>query len=168
MKVLSVKENFRCVVLDNKNSEELEIYLQGRQLHYKDPKNKDVAHNREQVLNAIKTEGAGYFSLNFEDRAQAHFILLDKEKIIGSAELWHDDNIAEFSSGHVSSDYWGNHLSDLLYQARENFISIRTRCSKMLLKTKSNNVASQKAALRNGFVYTNKDKDDFLLFEKTI
>ncbi|MCB0448177.1 MAG: GNAT family N-acetyltransferase [Gelidibacter sp.] len=154
--------------MDNINSEELEIYFQGRKIHYQDPKNKEVEHNREQILNAMKIEGADYFSLNFEDVSQAHFILYDADKIIGSAELWYDDNIAQFSSGHVSSEYWGNHLSDLLYEAREAFISKGTTCKKLSLKIRPDNIASQKAAVRNGFMQTNLTSENKWEFEKKL
>jgi RimJ/RimL family protein N-acetyltransferase len=167
MQVMSIRGEFRCVVLDAKISSELEIYFQGRQLHYEDARNKEVEHNRLQVLNAHKTEGAEYYNLNFEDPFQAHFILYHIDKIVGSAEVYHTNEVAVFESGHVCSDYWGEHLADLLYEARESYVRTRTQCTKASLSTKPDNIASQNAALRNGFSYAGTNNENFI-YEKTL
>lgn len=169
LKLLCLKEEFSCYLLDKSKIEELSIYTKGREVHYSDPKNGEADKNRVSVLKAIETEGDNYFSLNFNNQSIAHFILYYKNYIIGSAEMvFQNEDTVEFQSCHVSSEYYGKHLADLLYESRELFAQQFTSVGRINMYIRKENIASQKAAIRNGFIEKTNERDPLLLFEKQL
>ncbi len=106
MKTVLVRDDFRCAVLEDGD---LEIFFQAKRASYSDV-NDDIAHNRDEVLQAMDETGPAYFDEIFKRDGGTAFVLLDSESnIIGSAEALHDPQrgTMELQAGHVRSDLRG-------------------------------------------------------------
>lgn len=174
MKILSCKGSFKCAVLEKKNETDLKILFEGRKVFYNDLKNPIAdQNNRKEILESINTEGEQFYEYAFKDPDVTEFILLYEENVIGSGSLIKDESngVIDFCGGHVSSNYSGMHLSDLLYDAREQYCS-KIGYNKAMTTIGEWNIASQKAAERNGFkkvsvkCKSETSKDTYIRYEK--
>lgn len=170
-----MRDEFRCVVLDPGDPDDLEIHFQAKYLSYTDDNPDLEEEHREGVVQAMEKDGSAYFSDAFNQSNNRSFIILtDSNAIIGSANLiCHDDmQMGYLCSSHIHSQYRGLRLVDMLFEAREAFVAEETPYKFMMLQIDPNNLASgasQKAAIRNGFVAIGADpKEQLLNFEKRL
>lgn len=162
MITMCVKDEFRCVALDD---DELELFFQA--------KHEDEA----QRLKAMKDVGVGTYEDIFRHEDNQSLVLLDpKDDIIGSAEVvFYEEEpaVAHFEASHIHLSMRRKGLSSLLYGGCENFVKSQTDCSMIELRVNpefdaTQNNASQKAARRNGFQHVKTTNKGHLVFEKRL
>lgn len=174
MKIISSRGDFKCAVLEKKSKTDLTLLFEAKKSFYNDPKNMIAdQNNRQEILNCIESEGEAFYEYAFYDPQGTEFILLENNKVIGSCALLEDKekHTIDFCGGHVSSEFYGLHLSDLLYEARENYCK-KLEYDKALTAIGPLNFASRKAAERNGFKAvdskTSPSIGRYILYEKNI
>ena len=118
----------------------------------------------DRMKDAIRSSGAEYWSFLFEEPQVKHFVLLEKDggQPIGVSHLSieqsaHGGSCAAFESSHILSSFRGYGLSQLLYQARLNYLQAETDCSLARVCVSPKNTASAKAAERNGFCFSHQE-----------
>lgn len=170
MKIVAIRDDFKCAVLEPGDEA---LLFAAKKLAYTDENSDDLLTPlRARILENLNTEGPAYYREFLEYPYHADFVLLDgNDDVQGYAGLdWdEEDATADFEGAHIHSTLRGRHLVDLFYEARENHVRDNTTCRRMLLQTRPDNTASQRAAVRNGFERTtHASKNGDLTFEKHI
>ena len=170
MKILSARNDFYCAVLEPYHQGDLQLLYDAKHTLYTDD-NPDVNECREGILSAMHKSGPTYFEDMFINPNYDAFVLFNKEhQIIGSADLLYSKkmNSAMMCGSHVLSTHRGQRLVDLLFEARERHVLTQTFFRALHLEVDHDNLASQKAAIRNGFKPAKNFRDEFMLFEKSL
>ncbi len=173
MKIMSVKNEFKCVVLEPAFpfSDILELF-KARKVFYEDPDNflADM-DDRKLMLDVQRIEGPDLYSGDFFNPEGAEFILYkNNTQIVGSASLKITESLGEasFLSGYVQSSHRGKRLADLFYEARETYVREHSTCSLLSMWIDPENLSSRKAAERNGFKYARLNGMAKMVYEKTL
>lgn len=122
----------------------------------------------EKILYSALEEGPDYWKLVFNDAESAQFILLKKNGAkpsdlvgVGSVDVFDEDDFATLNAAHIISDFRGQGLSALLYDARLKYVDEETTFPHSRVAYRTDNIASRCAALRAGFeekgTYTTRD-----------
>ncbi|MEZ5919341.1 MAG: GNAT family N-acetyltransferase [Alphaproteobacteria bacterium] len=170
MKIVGIKNEFRCAVLEPAESGDLEVLFKAKHLLYSDD-NKDIEHNKREVLSAMEAEGSALFYNLFHDSRNTFFVLLrEPDEIVGSVEIFNDraSKTAFFEASHVVSTLRGQRLINLLYETCEQYVLQNTDYTRIRLETKADGNASKNSAVRNGFVQTDVTSEGHLIFEKIL
>jgi len=169
-KILSCGEFICCVV--EKREEDFSLFAKAATLCYQDKSLEDLEGFDAQELalmqQNISSQGEGYWRDLFEKLEYVGFILfqgeIDAEHIVGQTglDLSHEEAMqnAIFLDSHILSDFRRMGLSQLLYEARFQYLREHTSCEYARLGIAVGNIASQKAAQKAGFTLTDQDQDN--------
>lgn len=172
MIIMAEKGEYYCALLE---TQDFEAFAAARTLCWQDkhdnPGPDTDPSYAQKVLECINKSGKKYWKGVFQNNCE-NFVLYKKavcgnpDEIIGITDIdfIEKDGIinAWFSSSHILAPIRRQNLSALLYQARFKYIEQCNEFSIVSLCIKPDNIASIKAAQRNGFniIHQEIDKDN--------